>query len=124
VREVGFSGGAGLKVKRKEELTLARAKELLEEVQSKWGKLKYFQQITLDYLTKFSKLPADKAEELVDKLCKDFGLSRAAAIQVVNIMPESIEELRQLLIKEGRAFLPEELNEVRKHLEQYLTSKE
>lgn len=113
-----------MKVKRKEELTLARAKELLEEVQSKWGKLKYFQQITLDYLTKFSKLPADKAEELVDKLCKDFGLSRAAAIQVVNIMPESIEELRQLLIKEGRTFLPEELNEVRKHLEQYLTSKE
>lgn len=113
-----------MKVKRKEELTLARARDLLEEVQSKWGKLKYFQQITLDYLTKFSKLPADKAEELVDKLCRDFGLSRATAIQIVNIMPESCEELRQLLIKEGRIFLPEELDEIRRHVEQYLTDKE
>jgi len=108
-----------LKVRKVEEITIAKAKEVLEEVKEKWGELKYFQQITLDFLTRFSKLPADKAEELVSRLCKEFGLSKTVAIQVVNVMPRSNEELRQILIKEGKAFLPEELNEIRRVLDQY-----
>jgi len=113
-----------LKVRRVEEITLARAREVLEEVRDRWGELKHFQQVTLDFLTRFSKLPADKAEELVNKLCEEFELSRATEIQVVNIMPSSNEELRQILVKEGKTFLPEELNEMRKLLDQYLVSEE
>ena len=113
-----------MKVRRVEEITLARAREVLEEVRDRWGELKHFQQVTLDFLTRFSKLPADKAEELVNKLCEEFELSRATAIQVVNIMPSSNEELRQILVKEGKTFLPEELNEMRKLLDQYLVSEE
>ncbi|MEM4699365.1 MAG: RNA polymerase Rpb4 family protein [Candidatus Nezhaarchaeales archaeon] len=109
-----------MKIREMKEVTFAKAKEILEEVKEKCGELKHFQQITLDYLMKFSKLPADKAEELVDKLCERFKLSRAVAVQVVNIMPSSNEELRQILIREGRVFLTEELDEVRKLLNQYL----
>lgn len=109
-----------MKIREMKEVTFARAKEVLEGVKEKWGELKHFQQITLDYLTKFSKLPADKAEELVDRLCELFKLSRAVAVQIVNIMPGSNEELRQILVKEGKIFLTEELDEVRKVLNQYL----
>lgn len=111
-----------MKVRRIEEITLARAKEVLEGIRDKWGELKHFQQITLDFLTRFSKLPASKAEELVNKLCESYGLARATAIQVVNIMPRSNEELRQILVKEGKTFLPEELSEMRKLIEEYLRS--
>lgn len=108
-----------MKVRKVEEITMAKAREVLEEVKERWGELKHFQQITLDFLTRFSKLPPDEAEELVDRLCKEFGLSRTVAIQVVNVMPRSSEELRQILIKEGKVFLPGELNEIRKLLDQY-----
>ncbi|RLF13148.1 MAG: DNA-directed RNA polymerase subunit F [Thermoprotei archaeon] len=114
--------GGSLKVRRIEEITLARAKEVLAEIRDKWGELKHFQQITLDFLTRFSKLPASKAEELVNKLCESYGLARATAIQVVNIMPRSNEELRQILVKEGKTFLPEELSEMRKLIEECLRS--
>ncbi|MCX8204289.1 MAG: RNA polymerase Rpb4 family protein [Candidatus Nezhaarchaeota archaeon] len=109
-----------MRIREMREVTFAKAKEVLEGVKSKWGELKHFQQITLDYLTKFSKLPADKAEELVVKLCEQFKLSRAVAVQVVNVMPGSNEELRQILVKEGRVFLTEELDEIRKVLSRYL----
>ncbi|RLF12145.1 MAG: DNA-directed RNA polymerase subunit F [Thermoprotei archaeon] len=113
-----------MKVRKMDEITIARAREVLGEVKEKWGELKHFQQVTLDFLTRFSKLSGDKAEELVAKLCEKFGLSKPTATQVVNIIPKSNEELRQILIKEGKTFLPEELNEMRKLLEEYLAAEE
>ncbi len=108
-----------MKVRKIEEVPLAKAKEVLEAVKERWGELKHFQQVTLDFLTKFAKLPVDKAEELVNRLCLEHGLSRIAATQVVNIMPKSVEELRQILIKEGKAFMPDELKSILSLIEEY-----
>lgn len=113
-----------MRIRGMKEVTFAKAKEILSKAKERWGELKHFQQITLDYLMKFSKLPADKAEELVDRLCEQFKLSRAVAVQIVNIMPSSNEELRQILVREGRVFLAEELDEVRKVLNQYLAEEQ
>ncbi|OYT53790.1 MAG: RNA polymerase Rpb4, partial [Candidatus Hecatellales archaeon ex4484_218] len=40
-----------------------------------------------------------KATELRLKLVKDFGIDEKEAVQIVNCMPESIEELRIFLPK-------------------------
>ncbi len=73
--------------------TLERAKE--EE-------LGEFQRRTLDYATKFSKIPPARAEKLVRELSEKYQLDRKDAIQIVNCMPRSIEEVRTILTVKGR----------------------
>ena len=52
------------------------------------------QKRTLDYTTKFSKTAPEIAKKLRKELMSDCGLSEEEAVEVVNIMPKSMEELR------------------------------
>lgn len=70
-------------------------KKLLESIGEE--NLDQFQRRTLDYASKFSKVDAETAEFMVEKLVEDFGLRSEDAVQIVNCMPESIEELRVFL---------------------------
>ena len=76
-------------------LTLPQVKSVLEEIGEE--NLDQFQRRTLDYVNKFSKVNAKGAEELVEKLMKEFDLEEAEAVQVVNCMPETVDELRVFL---------------------------
>lgn len=59
--------------------------------------LDQFQRRTLDYASKFSKVDAEASEKLIEELVEKFGLEEEEAIQVVNCMPKSVEELRVFL---------------------------
>jgi DNA-directed RNA polymerase subunit F len=73
-------------------LTLPQVKKLLESMGEE--NLDQFQRRTLDYLSKFSKTDAEAAEKLVEKLVAEFDLEEDDAVQIVNCMPKSVEELR------------------------------
>ena len=76
-------------------LTLPQVKKVLEAIGEE--KLDQFQRRTLDYVKKFSKADAKTAEKLVKKLVKDFDLDEAEAVQVLNCLPETVDELRVFL---------------------------
>jgi DNA-directed RNA polymerase subunit F len=76
-------------------LTLPQAKKLLESMDEE--NLDQFQRRTLDYLSKFSKTDPEAAERLVEKLVAEFDLEEGEAVQIVNCMPKSVEELRVFL---------------------------
>jgi DNA-directed RNA polymerase subunit F len=76
-------------------LTLPQVKKLLESMDEE--NLDQFQRRTLDYLSKFSKTDAEAAERLVEKLVAEFDLEEGDAVQIVNCMPKSVEELRVFL---------------------------
>ncbi|MDH5459600.1 MAG: RNA polymerase Rpb4 family protein [Candidatus Bathyarchaeota archaeon] len=76
-------------------LTLPQVKKLLESLGEE--NLDQLQRRTFDYVSKFSKVEAEAAEKLVEKLVDEFGLEEEEAVQVVNCMPRSIEELRIFL---------------------------
>lgn len=82
------------KVKEKN-LTIPQVKKLLEELGEE--NLDQFQRRTLDYASKFSKVNTETAEKLVEKLVSEFGLEEVEAVQIVNCMPSSVEELRVFL---------------------------
>ena len=82
------------KVKEKN-LTIPQVTKLLEELGEE--NLDQFQRRTLDYVSKFSKCDAETAEKLAEKLIAEFGLEEAEAVQIVNCMPSSVEELRVFL---------------------------
>lgn len=76
-------------------LSLPQVKKVLEAIGEE--NLDQFQRRTLDYVKKFSKVDAAKAKRLLKKLVKEFGLDEAEAVQVMNCMPETVDELRVFL---------------------------
>ncbi len=103
-----------------EDISISEALKILEEKIVSKGVTGDIVEKTLDYLRKFSKINAEKARELVGELIKRFGLTRITAIQIVNIMPKSIDELRTLLGVERREFSDKDLEEMLELLKKYM----
>jgi DNA-directed RNA polymerase subunit F len=76
-------------------LTLPQVKKLLSNIGEE--NLDQFQRRTLDYVNKFSKVEPEKAEELLTKLVKEYDLDEVEAVQIINCMPETVDELRVFL---------------------------
>ena len=78
------------KIVDRKEITIPEAKQVLESLENP----NPFQTRTLEYANKFSKIDPSKASELVERLVKEFEIEKKDAIEVVNSMPASTEELR------------------------------
>jgi DNA-directed RNA polymerase subunit F len=76
-------------------LTLPQVKKMLESIGEE--KLDQFQRRTFDYVSKFTKVTPEKAEELLVILTKEYEIDEVEAVQVVNCMPETVDELRVFL---------------------------
>ncbi|HEU4606128.1 MAG TPA: RNA polymerase Rpb4 [Nitrososphaera sp.] len=77
---------------KKEIVTLPHVKEILESV--KPDDMDQIQRWTADYVTKFAKAESKKAQKMVRQLVDQCDLTEEEAVEVVNIMPVSLEELR------------------------------
>lgn len=73
-------------------LTLPQVKKIMEDIGEE--NLDQLQRRTFDYVSKFSKADPKTSEKLVQKLMIDFGVDEVEAIELVNCMPKSVEELR------------------------------
>ncbi|HUI23241.1 MAG TPA: RNA polymerase Rpb4 [Nitrososphaerales archaeon] len=73
-------------------LTIPEANQILSKIDME--KADQIQKRTLDYTTKFAKAQADSARKVRKELETECGLSEEEAVELVNIMPKSIEELR------------------------------
>jgi len=102
---------------RERSLTIPEVKKFLESIGE--DKLDQFQRRSFDYSSKFSRIEPDKAEELVKLLMEKFGLEQEEAIQVVNSMPESIEEIRVFLAGGRKIVEMSKLQEILNLLDEY-----
>ena len=73
-------------------LTIPEANQILSKLDVE--KADQIQKRTLDYTTKFAKAQADSAKKLRKELETECGLSEEEAVELVNIMPKSVVELR------------------------------
>ena len=80
---------------KRKPLNLPQVKKVLESIGEE--NLDQFQRRTLDYVSKFSKVDPEKAEELLQKLVKEYEIDEAEAVQIINCMPETVDELRVFL---------------------------
>ena len=76
-------------------LTLPQVKKTMDSIGEE--NLDQLQRRTFDYVSKFAKVDAETSEKLMQKLVADFGLEEVEAIEIINCMPKSIEELRVFL---------------------------
>ncbi len=83
------------KVLKERIVTLPQVSKILKAIGEE--NLDQFQRRSLDYVAKFSKVDIGVLEEILKKLTEEFGLEEEEAVQIVNCMPESIEEIRAFL---------------------------
>ena len=105
------------KAQREHMLTVPEVKKALELIGE--DKLDQFQRRSLDYASKFAKVDDAKAETIVDTLRTKFGLDEEEAIQIVNCMPESVEEIRVFLGGGRRIIETSKLQEILSFLDEY-----
>lgn len=98
-------------------LTLPEVKQLLEERAKE--ELNYMQRITLDYASKFSKLSVEEARQLVNELISKFDLKMETTVQITNILPDTVHELRVLLTTESKTFTSDELKRMIEVIKKY-----
>lgn len=99
-------------------VTLAEVLELLEGIK-KERELRYEQRLDYDYAQKFVRMKAEEAAKLVEELVKTFGLREGAAVQLVDLLPSTQEEVEFLLSKERKKPSPEELPKLLELLNQH-----
>jgi len=73
-------------------LTIPEAHQILQKIDIE--KADQIQKRTLDYTSKFAKATFENAKKLREELETECGLSEEETVEVVNVMPKSIEELR------------------------------
>lgn len=79
-------------IERKEIITLPEVKDILEKV--KPDEMDQIQRWTFDFASRFSKLDAATSREMVEELVTKCELKEEEAVELVNILPKSLEELR------------------------------
>ena len=97
-------------IMKKEIVTLPHVKEILESV--KPDDMDQIQRWTADYVTKFAKVDSKKAQKMVRQLVEQCDLTEEEAVEIVNIMPVSQEELRAFTFGWKKLILTETLDKM------------
>ncbi len=95
-------------------ITLPEVKEILSSIDP--NKMDQIQRWTYNYAVRFSKVSADKARELKARLVNECSLTEEEAVEVINVMPSSIEELRTFTNGWKKLILTETLEKILKIL--------
>ena len=98
-------------------IAVPQVKEALESIGEE--RLDQFQRRSLDYATKFSKVDADKVDTIVSEFVKKFEVDEEEAVQIVNALPESIQELRVFLAGGRKIIETSKLEQILEFLNKY-----
>ncbi len=105
------------KIINEKKITIAEAREILEKVSEE--DLGEFQRRVFEYTKKFPSLTGTDVKKLVKKLTEAHKLNINEAIQIINCMPESVEEIRSILAIKGRTFQIETFKDILKDLNEF-----
>ena len=79
-------------VQKKQSISLSEVKEILGKVDVE--EMDQIQRWTYDYVSKFITIDAKAAKDMKKQLIKDCELTEDEAVEIVNIRPTSMAELR------------------------------
>ena len=94
-----------------EEVPLPQVKKILTQ-RGKEGELSFQQSITLEHAATFSKMAPAVSMKLMERLLKSYNLTRAQAVQIVNIAPLTVEEMKSVLDSRSTNLTDEQLLEI------------
>ncbi len=98
-------------------------KEAILQVDPEEG-MSHFQEITYAYVNKFAKIDVKVVGKIQKMLMETYKLEEVFAINIINIEPKAIQELRVILEKSevGKTFSEDQLREIIARIEELKTS--
>ena len=91
-----MSEEVGRKILGKEAISIPELKEVLDGLDLPEDALPPIVVKVKEYVNKYSKVPPDKAKKLKKKLLDLEGVDEEKAVQIINILPRSEEEIREI----------------------------
>lgn len=97
-------------IKNKEPITIAEVREILSRMDPE--QLDQIQRWTFDYSSKFSSIEPKRARKMKKALVEECNLTEEEAVEIVNIMPGSIAEIRSFTFGWKKLILAETLSKI------------
>ncbi len=91
-------------------ISLPQAKEILDRI--KIEEMDQIQRWTYDYVGKFAKTNSENAERILKDLVEKCDLKEEEAVELINAMPNSIEELRAFTFGWKKLILTDTLDKI------------
>ncbi|MCP2506390.1 MAG: RNA polymerase Rpb4 [Nitrosopumilus sp.] len=104
-------------VQKKQAISLSEVKEILGKVDVE--EMDQIQRWTYDYVTKFSPIDVKDAKDMKKQLIKDCELTEDEAVEIVNIRPTSMAELRSFTFGWKKLILAETLEKILKIIQEH-----
>jgi len=104
-------------IKKKQAISLAEVKEILGKVDVE--DMDQIQRWTYDYVSKFTTTDAKEAKEMKKQLVKECELTEDEAVEIVNIRPTSLAELRSFTFGWKKLILAETLEKMLKIIKEH-----
>jgi DNA-directed RNA polymerase subunit F len=98
-------------VLKREIITLSEVKKILESISQ--DDMDQIQRWTYDYSKKFAKSDYDSAKIMIEDLIKDGELNMEEAVELINVMPTSLEELRAFTFGWKKLIVTEKLEKIK-----------
>ena len=103
-------------VVKKQMISLPEVKEILSKGDPE--SMDQIQRWTQDYVSKFSKIEAKSAKKMKQELMKQCDLTEEESVEIVNILPRSLPELRSFTFGWKKLILSETLEKILKIIDE------
>ena len=97
---------------KKQMITLPEVKEILSKQDAE--SMDQIQRWTHDYVSKFAKIEPKVAKKMKQELISQCGLTEEEAVEIVNVLPKSLPELRSFTFGWKKLILSETLEKILK----------
>ena len=104
-------------VKKKQAISLSEVQEILIKVDAE--QMDQIQRWTYDYVSKFVSIDPKSAKDMKKQLIKECELTEEEAVEIVNIRPTSMAELRSFTFGWKKLILAETLEKILKIIKEH-----
>ncbi|AWR99437.1 DNA-directed RNA polymerase subunit F [Metallosphaera hakonensis] len=108
---------SSIQILEEEPIPYSIAKEILKEAIDKGSSSSIIQK-TFEYLNSVEKCSPDNARKLMEEL-RDLVSKKEVRAMISSICPETLDEVRAILVLEGRTFSQEELEKIIELIKRY-----
>ena len=99
-------------IKKKQSVSISEVKAILQEQDPET--MDQIQRWTFDYVTKFAKMDLETAKKMKQSMIKECKLTEDEAVEIINICPKSMSELRSFTFGWKKLILSETLEKILK----------
>ena len=105
-------------IKDKRPVSIPEARTILSK-RAKEKELTYEQKLAAEHLKKFSKMSEKDAAKFLEELAEVLRMSDETKIQILNILPQTPDELRMIFSREKFSLKEEEIKKILEIIKKY-----